>query len=536
MIALIQKLARFIKRLAERYPDNRRVAILRKALLPTKSTTLTVAKPMVVALQLVEDQFYFAVFGAVVQELRSHRLVRAELVVMRAISGAIGVDWRAWLMRSVPMTWILTTQWARAYQGVVDHAAYRSQSFSHPVGDLIDWFRSLAIWRQMKSQQIDFRLKIRGVPVDDLIIDSYLRFRPSPRFDVSDSFVLRLIWQAHRDVRRAQAYFGRRRPDLYLTSYSTYLEHGIPVRAALQAGVAVYSFGNFVRFGKRLSLSDWFHTHNCEKYREVFESLDKQQERLAQAEQQLQVRLSGGIDVATSYMRASAYAGGADQVPAGIRGAVVVFLHDFYDSPHIYPDLVFDDFWAWICFTIETLQKASIRFYLKPHPNQISISSEVVRELQALYPDVQFLPQSITNVQLADAGMLCGVTVYGTVSHELAYLGVPSITSARHPHHAFDFCRNAKSITEYAVYLQTCTSASPPLNQAAMREQALMFFYMHNLYADSDGLKMRTSVNAFWQTCLQADEIDEDLIRDFSGLQAQPDLRRLARTMLESLN
>ena len=70
------------------------------------------------------------------------------------------------------------------------------------------------------------------------------RFRPMDRF-----FVWAVVWQAFRDMRRARAYFARRRPAIYLTSYTTYIEHGIAVRAALQAGVPVRAYGNLQRFG-----------------------------------------------------------------------------------------------------------------------------------------------------------------------------------------------------------------------------------------------------------------------------------------------
>jgi hypothetical protein len=310
------------------------------------------------AIQSVEDPFYFALFGAIVAEIRKHRPAVAELVVVRAISGGVGVGWGARLRRSVPVTWILSTQWVRAFAGLADRVAFRSHSWSDPLRDIADGLRSVALWLRLRRQPAAFRLRIDGVQVDDLLTDSYLRFRPAPRFEPADPFVLRLIWQAHRAIRRARRYFRRRAPELYLTSYSTYLEHGIPVRVALQEGIRVFSFGSLNHFWKQLTVNDWFHTANCERYRVLFESLPDQERRLDEAERQLRTRLSGGIDAATSYMRVSAYAESSARVPDDLQGSVVVFLHDFYDSPHIYPDIVFDDFWSWACFTIDTLSRA----------------------------------------------------------------------------------------------------------------------------------------------------------------------------------
>jgi hypothetical protein len=300
-----------------------------------------------------------------------------------------------------------------------------------------------------------------------------------------------------------------------VTSFSTYIEHGIAVRVALQEGVRVQSFGSFAQPCKELTLSDWFHTPDTTGYRSTFRSLDRQEERLAQAEQQLQARLSGGIDTATSYMNVSAYAPASEPLP-DVAGAVVVFLHDFYDSPHAFDGLVFHDFWGWTCFTIETLRQTNRKFFLKPHPNQISLSGAVLQELVASYPALPLLSARITNVQLADAGILCGVTVYGTVAHELAYLGVPTIACAKHPHHSFDFSRTAHTVEQYRQFLQS--PQVMPLSKDEMRQQALEFYYMHNLYGDRDLLALRKSYAAFWRACNSQDTSDATLVRTFCEL------------------
>ncbi len=430
------------------------------------------------------------------------------------------------------MAWVLSSQWTRAYRGWSDHIAYRSHLPSSPLGEIVDWVRSVRAWRGACQRGGHFSLDIDGIAVADLVIDSYLRFRPSPRFDIADRFVLLLIRQAYRDVRHAHAYFSEHMPKVYLTSYSTYIEHGIPVRVALAHGVKVFSFGNFVQIGKPLTLQDSFHTPNCERYRQVFNSLDQQPARLALAEKQLRFRLSGGIDSATSYMLASAYSDHNIVPPHGVRGAVVVFLHDFYDSPHVYADLVFDDFWAWICFTVKALDEAGIPFYLKPHPNQIELSNAVLRELQVAYPRVRFLPVGVTNVQLVDAGMLCGITVYGTVAHELAYLGIPTIACARHPHTAFDFCRTARTKSHYLAFLRSPSEATGSV--AVLREQALTFYYMHNLYGEAEHLALRALFVDWWKACQWRDLPQADLTASFDRLRRSAEFVVFVRHLLAS--
>lgn len=489
----------------------------------------------VLSFQCVPDKFYFLLFGAIRARLEARVALRTELVVVRAVSGAMGSGWRAELKRSAPVTWLWSARWVRAYGDLIDGVAYRCATWAHPLCDLKDWFKSRQLWQQLRQRRERgeaLSLKIDGIEVADLLVDSYLRFKPSPEFDARDPFVRRLVWQALRDVRQAQAYFGTNKPRWYLTSYTTYLEHGIPARVALQHDVAVWSFGNLNGFAKRLSLADDFHTQNFAHYRDGFEALDRKEERLVAAREQLERRLSGGIDAATSYMRRSAYGQAPVELPPGVDGAVVVFLHDFYDSPHVYPDLVFDDFWQWICFTIEMLQSVGTRFFLKPHPNQIALSDQALDRLRRKFPDLNWLPVGTSNVQLAQAGIACGITVYGTVAHELAYLGVPTIGCARHPHHTFDFCRTAKTRDEYGGLLRTYTVL--PVPKEEMRRQALAFYYMHNLYADEDQSALRQAFLDFWRASNVANSTEGAVMRAFRELARQPAFDRFVDEMSRS--
>ena len=487
----------------------------------------------ILAMQLVPDRFYFLLFGAIRSRLQVLSPCCSSLVIARAVSGAIGTGWKAELKRSAFAAWLFSKPWIRAYGALADGVAYRSTTYRHPLQDWKDWAESKALWRGLQGKEEQFSLSMGGIEVSDLLVDSYLRFKPSPTFDAADPFVRRLIWQALRDVRRAARYFGQVKPRWYISSYSTYLEHGIAVRVALKHQVPVWTFGNLNQFGKRLSTADTFHTADFSQYRSRFEALDGKEDRLQAARAMLDMRLTGGIDAATSYMRQSAYGRTDAALPQGLEGAVVVFLHDFYDSPHVYPELVFQDFWRWICFTIEVLQQAGARFFLKPHPNQIALSDHVLSALRHKYPTLGWIASEVNNVQLVQAGIACGVTVYGTVAHELAYLGVPSIGCARHPHHAFDFCRTARSRNEYAAMLRTFTLQ--PLPHAAMQEQALTFFYMHNLYGTPGQFELRNAFVGFWKLCDSKHASEADTLHALQALIQLPAFDQFVQSMAESI-
>jgi hypothetical protein len=451
----------------------------------------TVASADVVLVQCVEDLYYIGVFGLIVSSLRKQRPIRSEQFVLRSLRVGESKSLLGFIAFRLLFNRLAGSKWVRLYNSFCDGVAYRSTGLCFLVGDVIDFCRALACWRSLSGRAALTSLVIDEIPVGDLINDSFLRFKPAPTVDIRDVYLPVVIWQAHRDIRRAKDYFNRVRPILYLTSYTTYVQHGIAVRVALRCGVRVFSFSNYQQFAKPLSPTDWVHTSNPDGYADEFSSLENLDQKLAEAEEALSARMTGGIDRATAYMKRSAYTKSGDPVP-DVKGAIVIFLHDFFDSPHVYRGLVFPDFWEWICFTIETLTNAGIRFFIKPHPNQIELNGVVLQDLQRRFPKISIISPNITNRQLAEAGLACAVTVFGTVAHEMAYLGVPSIACAHHPHVSFDFCKTVKSKTEYTEAL--LQYAGTDSSRSTMHRQSLIFYYMHNLNLSDEEKSLKDTV------------------------------------------
>lgn len=449
----------------------------------------------VVLVQSVEDTYYFALFGLIVTSLSKYKPIHVDQVVFNSL--ALGESQTlANLIKLRLLNRLLRKKWVCLYNAFCDGVAYRSVGFRSPVSDILDFYHAYKCWRNLVYKDDLITLKRSDILIGDLVNDAFLRFKPAPTVNLKDTYLLVIIWQAYRDVKRAKKYFINVKPKVYLTSYSTYIQHGITTRVALMQGVRVFSFGNYQEFAKELTLQDWFQTKNTNSYAKEFAKLTDFETKLALSEAALNARISGVIDNATSYMKQSAYAETNESVP-DVKGAVVVFLHDFYDSPHIYPSMVFPDFWEWICFTIETLTNENINFVIKPHPNQINLSDSVLVELNRRYPSISLISSKITNKQLVNAGVVCAVTVYGSVAHEMAYMGVPTIASAHHPHTSFDFCKTAKNKSEYAELLKNFNQSS--LSAAEMKQQSLIFYYMHNLNLGDDEKELMDTLSKLRQ-------------------------------------
>jgi hypothetical protein len=481
-----------------------------------------------IAVQCVtDDLYYFSVFGKMATALRSRGGLRVDRVVTQSLNVGELQSPIAFLGLRFVLNTLLIRKWSALYASFSDRVAYRSTSLAL-FADFVDLWRARRCWKELECKRALMALDIDGIPVGDLVNDSYLRFKPAPTVDLKDPFLWVVLWQAHRDVRRAERYFSSTRPKAYLTSYSTYVQHGIPVRVALKYGVDVLSFGNFQEFCKRLGAEDWVHTKDAQHYSRDFAALDDQPRRLAEAQSALEARVRGKIDAATSYMKRSAYEDSGEAVP-DVRGKPVVFLHDFFDSPHVYYDMVFHDFWEWVCFTLDTFRRAGIPVVVKPHPNQIGLSGGVLVDLMKKYPDVMFISTRITNRQLAEAGVACAVTVYGTVAHEMAFLGVSSIACARHPHVSFSFCRTARTRQEYAELLETFSAS--PADGPRLRHDSLAFYYMHNLGSNTDERALSDAALGFRGDCASYEASGKDMLAALDGLARLPSFAGFTETI-----
>ena len=430
-----------------------------------------------ILVQNVEDPYYFCLFGAIVSEIVQLNNFRVEQYIARSFHVHESKNFMRFILYRLGNLF-LGIKWVNAYKSFAPSVGFKLLKFNF-LFDLLDAALALKSYWLVTSHDELNALKIKNIYVGDLVNDTYLRFKPSPRLILRDFYLLFIIWHAHKLIRIAKKYFTRTPPVFFLSSYSTYLQHGIAVRVALTHGVKVHSFGNYQQFSKKLSIHDFYHTKNTKNYRLEFERLNDKEQCHKLAEEKFKRKIGGAVDPYFSYMKNSAYAITEQSVP-NVDGACIIFLHDFFDSPHIYPDMIFHDFWDWISFTVNCLDSKNIKYFIKPHPNQIGLNDEVLINLVNNYPHLKFISPKVTNTQLIDAGISYAITVYGSVAHEMAYFGIPSIACARHPHIAYSFCQTARSREAYKKLIYS-SQAPQNLDVMKMRKESLEFYFMHNL-------------------------------------------------------
>lgn len=459
-----------------------------------------------IAFEATEDIYYYIIFGSLISVAKGFTDLSSYQISTHYFSPGESKNLIVFFAKNL-ITKLGNRKWKNMYS-TFSETYIQFSEFINPIRYISVAREAYLIWSNLGTKDTLSNLYYHNIWIGDLIIDTYLRFKPSPVVNLKDPFLLVVLWRAIKEVHRSISFFEKVNPNFYLTPYTTYVQHGIPTRVAISSGIQVFSFGNYQEFAKLVESTDLTHTKNCDEYASNFKKLLDVDQKISESEKALKQRLSGAKDPSLSYMRQSAYSKRGVKIP-DVENSFIIFLHDFYDSPHVYKDMVFNDFWEWICFTIQALESINAKFFIKPHPNQIELSDEAIGRLKLLYPSAIFLSQDINNAELAKAGIKCAITVYGTVAHEMGYLGIPSISCAHHPHVSFDFTFNADSKEKYSalIYLVESNGHLKLWDAKVMKRQSLEFVYMHYLNLSYDERELLENL-AFLRREISLEELD----------------------------
>ena len=114
------------------------------------------------------------------------------------------------------------------------------------------WFKSLIkaklIWKKYDKNNIDLFIKdfhLKNIYAGDLIGDTYLRFKNTPKINLKDWFLKDVIWRAFAIENLFENLIQEKANKKYYLfgTYSTYINHGIPLRIACKKNIFAMTLG-----------------------------------------------------------------------------------------------------------------------------------------------------------------------------------------------------------------------------------------------------------------------------------------------------
>jgi len=320
------------------------------------------------------------------------------------------------------------------------------------------------ISQALKNPEDLLYIKFESVLVGDLIYDSYLRYFHKPTIEQLNKNVIKIIEIGLNIYYNFNYFLKNNKVKCLLNTYSSYLGHGIPARVCLEKGVCVYTIGSGSYILQKLTKDFPYHFINHTSF-----SPDKilSRDQIDLAKETLTSRFDGKIDAATNYMKQSAYFKG--NVNPGLiekfrlkKRNLVIYVHDFYDSPHLDRLLQFADLYQYLKQTLEAVKDIKdTSVFIKTHPNGIEGCKEKTIELVTSFNKDHFyiLDETVSNLNVIELKPTLIATARGTVGIEMAYFGIPTVALYDNFYVNFKF---AHSCTDKETYFSILRGEKEP--------------------------------------------------------------------------
>jgi len=342
-------------------------------------------------------------------------------------------------------------------------------------------YKAIYIFIKIKTKEDLLNLKIESIYCGDLIYDTYLRFNSKSTVNIKDPTLIFIIYSAVKSIYIHNLISKKNVIDTYYTTHTTYITHGIPCRVFLlnKINVIIIYYHDTKKFSlKQLSYSDTTQVKPYWLYKEIFNSLKNKKKISQTGISFLNNRFLGINDL--PYMKENAFKSNHIKFTNTNKLEGIVFLHDFFDSPHIYKKMVFVDFYEWLIFTIKIVSTNGLKVGFKPHPNQLLKSKIIIDKLKTKYPEIIWIDEKTSNKDLFNSNITFGISVYGTVLSELAYAGKIPISCGENPTSNYSFVNEAKTKKEYEYYLINSKKLKHnKINYTEIGE----YYYMNYLYS-----------------------------------------------------
>ena len=374
-----------------------------------------------------------------------------------------------------------------AFKGINFYNLNKNNSIKNKYKDIL--------FKNIFSREDIINYSRNGIRFGDLIYDSYLRVNFLPTIEnIRESNFIDLFINANIIFDGIWEYFKKNNVKFVMSSHSVYLQYGLICRIADFFGAKILKVHDKANatsnFGlklmdKGLILQD-FPYYN---YKFFFNKFNEKKKKygLLIGKKIIEKRFYGQIDYSTPYMKASAYnkkTFNLNLFKNNKRKKIVLFSHCFFDEPHRFRSMLFSDFYQFIIKTSQFIAlNRQFELYIKPHPNGLPGNQFFFEKLKKLFlncENIIFLDSNVNNNEIILNTPDLALTIHGTVTHELAYHGIPVINAGDNPHINYSFSLHPKNLDDYFNMIKNINIYRKKIN--FKKEEIYEFLYMHYHY------------------------------------------------------
>lgn len=226
-------------------------------------------------------------------------------------------------------------------------------------------YRNLIKYLKYDGNLIEYRIDDISIGLD--IYESILRLG-FPTVDLTNQQTYRTIFLGLKQFVFFKKLFRQERIGTVLVSHDNYLGPGLLAHMAFHFRVRVI-IANLLSMTiptREFQLYEYFRDYeNYARYLEP-QSLE---EGINWAKLQLNKRIAGQIGVDIQYQVLSAFGDKfiERQTATSEKEKILILTHDFFDNPHSYSRMTFNDFYEWLVFVGEISLDTDYEWYIKTH-------------------------------------------------------------------------------------------------------------------------------------------------------------------------
>ena len=312
-----------------------------------------------------------------------------------------------------------------------------------------------SIISKIKNKSDLVKFKYKNIKIGDLIYSTYLRTKMQATINLDDKYFKDLLKRSIFFFDYTKNYLIKNNVKLVIVSHPYYFQYGILTRIANSLNIPVvmiYSKNrghNLFRLkiiNKKYPIED-FEYYNFKKN---FKKLQSKSNKIKIGKKIIEERFSNKFKEQLPYMKKNIYNKKFERrLDDNGLDSVFIFAHDFFDNPHRYRWMIFEDFYEQLKFFEELAKKTpEIKWYLKPHPNALGKNFSVIENFFGNSRTLNLIDKNINNLEILSKKPKFIITNHGTVAHEFAYNNIPVINTGDNPHINYQFCLHAKNKKE----------------------------------------------------------------------------------------
>lgn len=380
---------------------------------------------------------------------------------------------------------------------------------------------------KIKTKEELSEYKINNLKVGDLIYATYLRSSFNPTINFGDQYLFQIFLRAHKIYDKIEEYFKFNNVKAVIPSHICYISYGIIARLAAKNSIKIFkiysknrgkSLFRLIKIDPKYCIEENPY-YNFKKIFSTFNDFEKEK-NLKIGQTDINRRFNSLYDKNLPYMKKGSFV-----IDDNIdykkllninykQRNIFVFPHCYIDNCYRYRNMIFTDFYEQIDFILSFSKYKNLKFFYKPHPNELEGFQNTHKMFIEKYQNVTLLNKNFSNRAIIDLKPDLCVTNHGTIAHEMAYFGVPVLNTGDNPHINYDFSYTAKNKEEVAKILENKIDIKSKLK--INKNDIYEFIFMQYHYFDSRFDKNNLiSDDKFTKHNFNLYNLDDETIKNF---------------------